>query len=154
MARCRAYGGVPLRILEEGCAMSVDGLPGSGTTGSDTDPARGRGARGARAEWVGAERARAERARAERARAERARAERARAERARAERAGAERARTELEPAAAAGILEVPTRGAPVPGEAGARHDAHGPGKRPRDSRRSCADPSARAAPAIPGCAA
>src|SRR5215831_704433 len=105
MARCRAYGVVPLRILEEGCAMSVDGLPGSGTTGSDTDPARGRGARGARVERVGAERARGERARAERARAERARAE---------------RARTELGPAAAAGILEVPARRAPAPGEAGA----------------------------------
>jgi SAM-dependent methyltransferase len=82
--------------------MSVDGLPGRGTTGSDTEPARERGARGARAERVGAEQARTERARAQRARPERG-------------------------PAAGAGVLEVPEREAPAPGEARERQDRPAP---------------------------
>src|SRR5215470_15720783 len=42
MARCRGYGGSPQWCIEEGWAMSVDRLAGSGTAGGDTEPARRR----------------------------------------------------------------------------------------------------------------
>src|SRR5215471_2857889 len=39
MARCREYGDPPIGVIEEGWAMSVDRLAGSGTAGGDTEPA-------------------------------------------------------------------------------------------------------------------
>src|SRR5215468_11015542 len=43
MARCRGIRGIaPIGVIEEGWAMSVDRLAGSGPAGEDAGPARGR----------------------------------------------------------------------------------------------------------------
>src|SRR5215510_4982157 len=42
-------GGSPIGVIEEGWAMSVDRLAGSGTAGADTEPARRRGTQRRRA---------------------------------------------------------------------------------------------------------